>query len=316
MLSCSARTLTISFLCRAASSHIIRNRLKTSAANIFFEKPKMPETTTIKLMRPAQNVYHVSLDRPKYKNAINAALWRELRLVFEYLNSCSDCRAIILNGSGDCFSSGLDLKVLLPILLQVSQEKNIDVGRKALILRSFINLCQESVSSIEKCAKPVIAAICGPCIGAGISLASAADIRLASEDAFFSVKEIEVGITADVGFLNRINKIVGNDSIVREWTFTGREFTSAEAMEFGFISKRLPLKECFEEALNLARKIAEKSPTAVIGAKLLLNNARNHTIDDSLEYIKLWNQGFLQSADLVQASASLSSKQKPHFEDA
>uniref|UniRef100_A0A0N5AE89 Antitermination protein n=1 Tax=Syphacia muris TaxID=451379 RepID=A0A0N5AE89_9BILA len=149
--------------------------------------------------------------------------------------------------------------------------------------RKLIPLCQDSISFINNCKKPSITSIYGPCIGAGI--------------------KVDLGITADVGVLNRINKLVGNDSVVREWTFTGCKFTS-------FISKRFSCVAYLNEAVKLAKQIARKSLIAVIGAKLLLNNARDHTITDSLEYAKLWNQAFHQSEDIVAASLGLLSIKK------
>lgn len=192
----------------------------------------------------------------------------------------------------------------------------LDVGRKSLKLRELIATCQDSFTALEKCPKPVIAAIHGHCIGAGISLVAAADIRYASNDAVFSIKEVDVGLAADVGILNRINKLVGNDSLTREIAYTGRDFGSSEALKYGFISRQFDdVEECMSASLSLAREIAARSPIAVQGTKVTLNYSRDHPVDDSINFIRTWNQSQLQCEDLLRAGTAALSKQQPKFDD-
>uniref|UniRef100_A0A915PQV7 Uncharacterized protein n=1 Tax=Setaria digitata TaxID=48799 RepID=A0A915PQV7_9BILA len=215
------------------------------------------------------------------------------------------------NRSSNC------LEIVLQQLATVIRDDMLDVSRKSLKLHKLIALCQESFTSLEKCAKPVIASIHGHCIGAGISLVACADIRYASANAIFSIKEVDIGLAADVGILNRINKLVGNDSLTREFAYTARNFNSSEALNYGFISRIFDSnEECLSAALSLADNIAMRSPIAIQGTKLALNYSRDHPIDDSIQMIRLWNQAHLQSDDLLQAGAAAFSNQKPKFNDA
>ncbi|KAK6049819.1 enoyl-CoA hydratase/isomerase family protein [Cooperia oncophora] len=151
----------------------------------------------------------------------------------------------------------------------------IDPGRKGRILRRIITTCQDGFTAIEACPKPVIAAVHSHCIGAGVDLITSCDIRYASSDALFSIREVDIGMAADVGTLNRIQKIVGNDSWTRELAFTARNVGADEALKFGLISRIFNTeKEVVEGALALARKIAEKSPIGVQGTKEVSESIR------------------------------------------
>ncbi|VDK24136.1 unnamed protein product, partial [Anisakis simplex] len=156
--------------------------------------------------------------------------------------------------------------------MSIMQDESLDTARKAIRMRQLITTCQDSFTSLERCNKPVIASIHGHCIGAGINLIACADIRYASEDSVFSIREVDIGIAADVGILNRINKLVGNDSLTRELAYTARDMCCSEALEFA---------DCLEASIRLAGEIASKSPIAVQGTKVTLNYARDHTVDDS-----------------------------------
>ncbi|VDK69552.1 unnamed protein product [Onchocerca ochengi] len=241
---------------------------------------------------------------------------RELRSVFDHLATSSKCRSIVLSAAGKSFCAGLSLKDEFDQLSAIVQSDTLDVSRKSLKLHELIATCQDSFTSLEKCPKPVIAAIHGHCIGAGISLVAAADIRYASNNTVFSIKEVDIGLAADVGILNRINKLVGNDSLTREFAYTARDFDSSEAMKYGFISRQFDsTEECLSAALSLADNISVKSPIAIRGTKLALNYSRDHPIDDSIQFIRIWNQSQLQSDDLLRASAAAFSKEKPKFND-
>ncbi|KAF9348778.1 putative enoyl CoA hydratase [Mortierella sp. AD094] len=270
----------------------------------------MPEYSfeTVKVSFPAPFVAHVELNRPKKLNAINSGMWVDIRNVFDTLRDDENVRAIVLSGSGRCFTSGLDLMSLnLPIVED-------DPSRTAFKVRPFVKALQDSLSAIEVCDKPVIAAIHGPCIGGGIDISTACDIRYASKDAYFSVKEVDIGLAADVGTLQRLPKVVGNISWVRELCFTGRNFDATEALEYGFISKLLPdPAKVLAEALATATFIAEKSPVAVQGTKHLLNFSRDHTVQEGLNYTAQWNAVMLTSPDLPTAAAAHMQKIKPTF---
>ncbi|KAG0329455.1 putative enoyl CoA hydratase [Dissophora globulifera] len=270
----------------------------------------MPNYTfeTVKVSFPAPFVAHVELNRPKKLNAINDAMWADIGSVFNTLRDDPEVRAIVLSGSGRCFSSGIDLFSLnLPVVPD-------DASRTAFKIRPHLKALQDSLTAIELCDKAVVAAIHGPCIGGGIDITSACDIRYASKDAYFSVKEVDIGMAADVGTLQRLPKVVGNISWIRELCLTGRNFNADEALTYGFISKLLPDPEkVLAEALATATLIAEKSPVASIGTKHLLNYSRDHTVQEGLNYTMAWNMVMLTSPDLPTAASANMQKKKAVF---
>ncbi|KAF9145858.1 putative enoyl CoA hydratase [Mortierella sp. GBA39] len=285
---------------------------------------------TVKVSFPAEFVAHVELNRPKKLNAINDTMWTDIGAVFNQLRDDEDVRAIVLSGSGRCFTSGLDLFSLnLPIVPD-------DASRTAFKARPYIKASsrtlgsinytpipspphplsklQDSLTAIEICDKAVVAAIHGPCIGGGIDITTACDIRYASKDAYFSVKEVDIGLAADVGSLQRLPKVVGNIGWVRELCLTGRNFDSKEALEQGFISKVVDdHKAVLAAAIATATLIAEKSPVAAIGTKHILNYSRDHTVQEGLDYVATWNQVMLTTPDLPKAAAAQMSKTKAVF---
>ena len=275
-----------------------------------------PPMKEIKVEDKQNGVFHVQLNRPENRNSFTLELWEELHQVFDHLAENSHCRSIVLSGNGKSFCSGIDLKNGLKSIVDIINDKSDDSARKSRKIRGVIQICQRSYSSLEKCPKPVIAAIHGHCIGAGISLASCCDIRYAVNDSLFSIREIDIGLAADVGILQRIQKIVGNDSWGRELAYTARDFTGCEGLDYGFISKIYKNEEeCLDAALKTASKIASKSPIAVQGSKLAMNYARDHSIDDSLEWMLNWNQSQLATNDILQNIAAKTTKTEAKFDD-
>uniref|UniRef100_A0A915BHA6 Delta(3,5)-Delta(2,4)-dienoyl-CoA isomerase, mitochondrial n=2 Tax=Parascaris univalens TaxID=6257 RepID=A0A915BHA6_PARUN len=271
---------------------------------------------SIEVNERSAHVFHVELNRPERRNAFTLPLWKELHSIFQHLSENSMCRAVVLSGAGKSFCSGIDLQDGITSLLDIVKDDSLDVARKARRLRDMIAICQDSFSSVERCTKPVIASAHGHCIGAGINLFACADIRYASADTVFSIREVDIGLAADVGILNRINKLVGNDSLTRELAFTARDMQCSEALKYGLISRQFATaEECLEAAIALGVEIAARSPIAVQGTKLTLNYAREHPVDDSINFIRTWNQSQLQSEDLVRAAMAAMSKKKPDFSD-
>eukprot|EP01064_Diplonema_japonicum_P027989 TRINITY_DN4205_c1_g2_i1.p1 TRINITY_DN4205_c1_g2~~TRINITY_DN4205_c1_g2_i1.p1 ORF type:complete len:272 (+),score=57.01 TRINITY_DN4205_c1_g2_i1:62-877(+) len=253
-------------------------------------------------------VAHVMLNRPKKLNAMNNAFWREFRECFVKIGSDPAVRAVVVSGNGRMFTAGLDLMDMANL---AGGQK--DVGRKAFSLYNHVQLLQDSFTAIERCPQPVISATHGACIGGGIDLISACDIRFASPECWFTIKEVDIGLAADVGTLQRITKIVGNEGIVKELAYTARKFTAAEAKEFGFITKIVAQDQLLKEALDLASVIASKSPIAVAGTKHNINYSRDHTVEDSLKHIALWNSAMLQSKDVMIAAQASLAKKKATF---
>ncbi len=192
------------------------------------------EFETLVVTAPYDHVLHVQINRPDKRNAMNRDLFREILTCFNEINDDKQCRAVVVSGAGKTFSAGIDFSDMLEMMQHsaaANQTQGEDVATRAKFLRNMIVLLQNSFNSIAKCPKPVIAAVHGGCIGAGLDLISAVDIRYCSNDAYFSIREVGIGMAADLGTLQRLPKIVGNDSIVRELAFTARNLPSTEAKE-------------------------------------------------------------------------------------
>lgn len=262
----------------------------------------------LKVAFPSTYVAHVELNRPEKKNALNTKLWDEIGQFFNEMNTNPDCRAIVLSGAGNMFCAGIDLQDLMA-LGSLIQDPDLDVARKAFRLRTTIRRYQDSFSALEKCHKPVIVAIHGACIGGATSLIAGADIRYATADAYFQIKEVELGLAADVGVLQRMTKVVFNQSLYRELVFTARPFSADEALRLGIISRVfVDRNELLAGALKLAETIASKTPVGVQGSKVQMNYARDNKVDDALEYMTTWNMAMLQTEDIFKAAVAVATK--------
>lgn len=257
------------------------------------------------------NVAHVQINRPEKINAMNAAFWTEIIDIFQWIDDTDAVRAVVLSGAGKHFSSGIDLMMLA----SVANDLGKDVGRNARLLRRKILELQASFNAVDNCRKPVLAAIQGYCIGGAIDLISACDMRYAAEDAQFSIKEIDIGMAADVGTLQRLPRIIG-DGMLRELAYTGRMFGAEEARSLGLVNRVYADHDSLlAGVLEIARDIAAKSPIAVTGTKAMISYMRDHAVNDGLEYVATWNSAMLQSNDLRVAIAAHMSKQTPEFVD-
>lgn len=256
-------------------------------------------------------VYNVQLNRPKKMNALSKELWSEIGAVFEMLGSDPDCRSIVLSGNGKMFCAGIDLGTLAE-MGTVTQEEG-DVARKAMQFYKIIRNFQNYHMEIEKCPKPVIAAVHSACIGGGTNMVSFADIRYCTKDAWFQVKEAELGLAADVGALQQLPKVIGSASLARELCLSARKFHCDEAKECGFVSRVFEDKdEMLTCAIEMAEKMAQMSPVAIQGTKISLNYSRDHSVEDGLEHIARSNMTMLQSEDLMKAAmASLTKSEEP-----
>lgn len=257
------------------------------------------------------NIAHVQINRPEKVNAMNADFWSEIRDIFAWVDDTAEVRVVVLSGAGKHFSSGIDLM----LLAQVGAQLGKDVGRNARILKRKIEELQSSFSAVDQCSKPVLAAIQGYCLGGAIDLISACDMRYSTLDAQFAIKEIDVGMAADVGTLQRLPHIIG-DGMLRELAYTGRTIEGDEALRIGLVNRTYDSQEALLAGVfEIARSIAKKSPIAVQGSKEMMRYARDHSIADGLNYIATWNAAMLQSEDLKVAMAAHISKQAPEFKD-
>lgn len=273
----------------------------------------------LKVTALPHHVVHVRLNRPDKLNAFDGRMWRELRECFGMIKRDTSFRAVVLSGEGKHFTAGLDLTSFSEQVSSFEEGEDsantkIDTARRAYRMRRAILEMQDSFNEIENCDQPVIAAVHGACIGAGIDMITAADIRLCSADAFFSVKEVDVGLAADVGTLQRLPKVVGNQGLVRELAFTGRRFLAPEAQSMGLITHIYPdATQTLDAAIKLATTIASKSPVAVAGTKRILTYSRDHTVAEGLDYVVTWNMSMLQTDDLMEAAVANGEKREPKF---
>lgn len=267
------------------------------------------ELKSLALTQPAPKVLQVDINRPKKANSMNVDFFPEMIQVFESIADDPDIRAVVVSATGEkFFSAGIDLAQLAGDLGAIMGHD--DVGRKAFLLRKMILKLQKPFNLIAECPKPVIGAAFGGNIGGAIDLLSAMDIRYCSSDAWFTIKEVDVGLAADLGTLQRFQKVVGNDSLARELAFSARNFHADEAAQMGFVSKVCQDKdETVKSAVAMAQMLAERSPIAVQGTKMVMNYAREHTTNDGLVHIAEWNGAMLQSADLMQSAQAALMKQ-------
>ncbi|WP_374404595.1 crotonase/enoyl-CoA hydratase family protein [Niveibacterium sp.] len=257
-------------------------------------------------------VARITLNRPDKLNALNDEMWRELREAFTWADRTAAVRVVILGGNGRAFSTGIDLAMLAGLRERI---RHADLARSQELLRALILDLQDCVSSIERCRKPVVAAIHGPCIGGAVDIVSACDMRYASANAIFSVREIDIGMAADVGTLQRLPRIIP-DGIARELAYTGRNVLADEAKEFGLVNRVFDTPEqLLEGVAEVAATVAAKSPLAIRGVKEMLNYGRDHSVEDGLRYVATWNASALLSEDMQESAAAMMQKRAPSYRD-
>ncbi|KAJ2331320.1 hypothetical protein GGI00_003305 [Coemansia sp. RSA 2681] len=212
------------------------------------------------------------------------------------------------------FTAGLDLKEAMAGPLGRPRDVSADAARKGYYHRLFILDFQAAISAVELCDKPVVAVVQGGCLGIGIDLISACDVRVAAEDAYFVVKEVDIGMAADIGTLQRLPKIVASDSWVREVCYTARRVGAKEALAVGLVSSvHATPADALRAATDIAAAIAAKSPVAVVSTKHLLNYSRDHSVREGLEYTALWNTLAHNSHDMATAIAASLTRQPAHY---
>lgn len=253
----------------------------------------------------------VYLNRPEKKNAMNPPAWKELIPIFDDLDKDPDIRAVVIAGKGPSFCAGIDLMQMVKELPEI-MDQNQKGGVKWKLLAKIKEL-QDSISCIEWCRKPVIAAIHGHCIGAGLDMATACDIRICSKDAVFSLREAAVGFVADVGVLQRIPLIVGQGH-ARELAYTARNITAERAKDILLVNDVYDSYETLmERAEALAAEISDMSPLAVQASKEVLKYGVGKSIEDGLKYVASISSNIIPSDDLMEAFTAFAQKRKPVF---
>lgn len=252
----------------------------------------------------------VTLNRPEKRNAINAQMWREIGEAFGTLGTTGDgCRCALLTGSGRAFCGGIDVSDERFFAGLVVDDALPDAARASLAFAPQVARMQAAFTALERCPVPVVAAIHGACLGAGVDLACCADVRVCGPDATFGVREVRLGLAADVGTLQRLPKLVGCGSRVRELCLTGDNFGADDALNMGFVSRVSGASGASHEddlmtvASDICRRISRNGPVAVAVTKASLNYSRDHTVADGLQHIALQNSSALMSEDLAKAFA-------------
>ena len=263
-----------------------------------------------------EGVGHLILDKGEDLNKMTMNFWYELPRILDEIDKDASLRVLILSSTGKHFCAGMDLKNFGN--LGNDAEKNPNVPDKARIGESIYRVAKElqgMLSKLEKLRIPVLAGIQGGCIGGGLDLVTAADMRFASKDAFFCIQEVNIGMAADIGTLQRLPRVIPEGK-VRELAYTGRRMPAGEALEAGLVNK---VYESHEEMVSglkeMAAVIASKSPLAVYGTKAILNFSRDHTIAEGLEYNALWSGAMLPQEDMAEAMMSNIEKREPEFKD-
>ena len=255
----------------------------------------------------------VSLNRPEKANAMNWQLWQDIRSAMQWADRTPEVRAVVLQGEGKHFTSGIDLTMMMGLQGQIKDDCD---GRMREKLRQLILELQDTLTSLERCRKPVLAAIHNGCVGGGVDLICCADMRYASADAYFTIKEIDIGMVADVGTLQRLPKLLGNQGLVRELAYTGRKVDADEAQRIGLVNRVFDSREALQAGvMAIAQDIAAKSPLSIRGTKEILNYTRDHSVADGLNHIATWNAAMLMSQDLMAAMMASMAKQTPEFKD-
>lgn len=254
------------------------------------------------------HVATVWLDRPDKRNAMGKEFWDDLPRAIAELGDDDGVRAIVIAAKGPSFTVGLDLVAFA----ELGSGEGSPVRQRRDLL-DMIRRMQWTMTSIDKCDKPVIAAIHGYCLGGGIDLITACDIRIASADAVFSIRETKLAMVADVGTLQRLPRIVGTGHTA-ELAFTGKDIGADRAKEIGLVNDVYADADATRKAaMEMAHEIATNSPLAVQGTKHVLRAADGKTVDEALEFVSLWNAAFIQSNDLVEAMAAFVQKRPPEF---
>ena len=271
----------------------------------------MPEFKYIQV-EVINQVAYATLNRPDKANALNKTLWFEIGDLANWADETPEVRVLVLQGSGKHFTAGIDFSLIMEI---VGETANLPDGHKQERLRTKIIALQDAFTALERCSKPVIASVQGSCIGGGIDLITACDIRYASEESVFCVKEIDLAIVADIGTLQRLPPIVG-EGVARELAMTGRKFSADDAKAMGLVSETFADSEALSAGVReIAESIASKSPLTERGIKHVMNHCRGRTVADGLNYVATWNAAMLISVDAQEAMAAMMQKRKAEFKD-
>jgi enoyl-CoA hydratase len=258
------------------------------------------------------HVAHVVMNRPDEFNSMTRLFWKELPEIIKELDKNAAARVILLKGQGKHFNAGMDLANFAPA--KKDGVKKDPARMRETFYHEVLEL-QDTFTALEECRMPTIASIQGACVGGGIDMVAACDIRHCSSDAFFKIAEVDIGLAADVGTLQRLPTLIPI-GVVRELAYTGRKFLPDEARELGFINKVFDSLEDLEQgSLTLAQEIASKSPLITRVIKKQINYARDHSVKESLDYHAAWNSSLISGQDMEAAMKAMMEKSQAEYDD-
>ena len=263
------------------------------------------------------HIAHVVMSRPDKRNSMNLAFWDELPAIIEDLDDGAKARVIVLSSSGPHFTSGIDVTAFGQgsELLDAEAHSEFSERQDGARFYDTVRRLQYTFTALENCRVPVLVAIQGGCIGGGVDLVTACDMRYATEDAFLTIFETNIGMTADVGTFPRLVKLIP-EGIVRELAYTGRRMPAAEAQAVGLVNRVFPdHASLLEGVMAIAAEIAQKAPLAVYGCKRVITYARDHSTADTLDYVGIWNASMLQLDEIREAMAAGQEKRAGRFAD-
>jgi enoyl-CoA hydratase len=274
-----------------------------------------PMTYTCFNVETKDKVAHIQLKRPEAFNAMNRAFWNELPEIVNQINDEAAARAIVISSTGKHFSAGMDLSVFTDGQ-GVTGSTTREAARARLGIRGEAARLQRSFSCLDEARMPVLLAVQGGCIGGAVDLSTCADMRYATKDAFFVIQEINLAMTADVGTFPRLCHLLPQ-GLVRELAYSGRRLPAKKAYDLGFVNELFDTQEqMLDHVLTLAQEIATKSPLAVYGSKVMINYARDHSINDGLDYIATWQAGmFSANVDMAESFKAKQEKRAAVYED-
>ena len=270
-------------------------------------------------LEETEGVAHVRLSRPDEYNSMIPAFWSELPEIIGELSDQGRVRAIVLSSIGKHFCAGMDLSVFTggaDDTDAIGADAGItEQGRRGAALRLNVLHLQQTFSILEQARMPVLAAIQGGCIGGAVDMVTAADCRYATVDAFFCIQEINIAMTADIGTLQRLPKLIP-EGIVRELAYTGRRMPARQALAYGLVNQVFDDHDSLLSGVHeIAAEIASKSPLAIHGTKEAILYTRDHSVEDALKYIAVWQTGMFQPGDMAETFAAKSEGRDPEFDD-
>jgi len=261
----------------------------------------------------SDRIAHIQFSRPDALNTFTPDAWVELPAIVRDIDRGAKARVIVVSSTGKHFTAGMDLAVFMQPEGITGQSR--DPHLKAEQFRANLRTLQDSFTCLDQARVPVIICVQGGCIGAGVDMISACDIRLATKDAYFCIAEINIGMTADVGTYPRLCHLMP-EGWVRQMSYTGERLPAAKALQLGLVNETFDTQQAMlDHAMSLAREIASKNPLAVTGAKAMINYARDHTIADGLDYIGVWNAAMLSGAHMKEAFSAKAEKRDSNFPD-